>query len=829
VDARYARGMQVGDHNTLNVYPRPDRRHRRPGINEPRRVFLSHTAELRKLPEPRSFIAAVEEAITRAGDVIVDMKYWTATDHPPAQQDRDRLATADVYVLLAGFLYGSPVRDRPEVSYTEHEFEVAGELGIPRLVFLLSDDTHGPPALFVDHQHGARQAGFRQRLQDSGLVTAQVDTPDRAETLVHDALTRLARPESDLTPAARVWGIPMRPATFTGRETLLTALRDTLATGKPTVVQALNGMGGVGKTTLALEYAHRYADAYDIAWWIQAEQPDLIPDQLATLAQSLDLATPGDTPDTAVARLLGELRGQNRWLLVFDNAEDPAALWRFVPIGAGHVIVTSRNPGWHTVGAAVEVREFTRAESVALLRSRVPTLSAADADAVAAAVGDLPSVVDQAAALLAAAGWSASTYLRLLRERADELLAREAGGYPVSVAAAWQVTFTQLAEIEPAAVQLVTLAAWLAPEPIPLTVFTEQATRLPSPLADIVDDPLAWADLLALLRQRAVARVSPDSLLLHRIPAALLRAHSPATEQTDGWHSRAIIVLKGCVPVDPWNQPATWPAWQALLPHVLAVTDNTGVSDTVVDDVDWLLDRMATYLKTRGDSRAARRHFERAYRERRARLGEDHPDTLLSANNLALDLQDLGQYQQTYNLNQDILDRRRRLLGEDHPDTLSSANNLAFDLRDLGKYQQAHDLNQDTLDRRRRVLGEDHPDTLLSANNLAVDLRDLGQHQQSHGLNQDTLDRRRRVLGEDHPDTLSSANNLALDLRDLGQHQQAHDLNQDTLDRYRRVLGEDHPDTLRTASNLVRDLRELGQHEQASELEQEVARHRRRG
>src|SRR5882724_2922949 len=191
VDARHARGVQVGDHNTLNVYPRPDRRHRRPGINEPRRVFLSHTAELRKLPEPRSFIAAVEDAITRAGDVIVDMEYWTATDHPPAQQDRDRLATADVYVLLAGFRYGSPVRDRPDVSYTQHEFEVAGELGIPRLVFLLGDDTHGPPALFVDHQHGARQAGFRQRLQDSGLVTAQVDSPDRAETLVYDALTRL--------------------------------------------------------------------------------------------------------------------------------------------------------------------------------------------------------------------------------------------------------------------------------------------------------------------------------------------------------------------------------------------------------------------------------------------------------------------------------------------------------------------------------------------------------------------------------------------------------------------------------------------------------------
>ena len=104
---------------------------------------------------------------------------------------------------------------------------------------------------------------------------------------------------------------------------------------------------------------------------------------------------------------------------------------------------------------------------------------------------------------------------------------------------------------------------------------------------------------------------------------------------------------------------------------------------------------------------------------------------------------------------------RRRVLGEDHPDTLASANNLAVDLRDLGEVQAARDLDQDTLDRRRRVLGEDHPDTLASASNLAADLRELGEVQAARDLDQDTLDRRRRVLGEDHPDTLASANNLA--------------------------------------------------------------------
>lgn len=168
----------------------------------PRRVFVSHTSELRELPAGRSFVDAVEDAITRSGDVIVDMQHWTAVDRPPAQEDRERLSSADVYVLLAGFCYGSPVRDQPEVSYTELEFLTATQLGIPRLVFLLSEHAQGPATLFVDHQYGARQDGFRQRLQNSGVATSFVDSPDRAETLVFDALTRLlrSRPRFD-TPA----------------------------------------------------------------------------------------------------------------------------------------------------------------------------------------------------------------------------------------------------------------------------------------------------------------------------------------------------------------------------------------------------------------------------------------------------------------------------------------------------------------------------------------------------------------------------------------------------------------------------------------------------
>lgn len=358
----------------------------------PRRVFVSHTSELRAFPEGRSFVAAIESAIARAGDVVIDMAYFTAHDKSPAQLDREIVFSADVYVLIAGFRYGLPVRGRPEVSYTEHEFECAGEAGIPRLVFLLSEKAEGPAGLFRDTEHGSRQEDFRRRVQDSGVTTTEVFSPDHAETVVLDALTRLPATGSAPGRAHRVWGIRARPQDVVGRAAQLTALHSALLLGRPA---AVHGMGGIGKTTLVLEYAHRHARDYDIAWWIDAEQPDLIPDRLAALARALRLVDPTEAPDTAVARLLGALLTESRWLLVFDNVEDSAVLAPLLPGGDGHVIITSRNPDWDTVAERIEVGEFVRADSVTLLTARVPRLTEAEADRVAEAAGDLPLVVNQ--------------------------------------------------------------------------------------------------------------------------------------------------------------------------------------------------------------------------------------------------------------------------------------------------------------------------------------------------------------------------------------------------------------------------------------------------
>ena len=621
----------------------------------------------------------------------------------------------------------------------------------------------------------------------------------------------------------RVWNIPARNPGFTGRDDLLAEVREQLVAGDKAVVQALHGTGGVGKTQLAAEYAHRFAGSYDLAWWINAEQGGLIGDQVAALGLALGCVQPGAGTEAVRAAVLAELRHRGRWLLVFDNAEDPADVAPWLPGGSGHVLITSRQRGWDEVAAPVEIDVFARAESMAILRTRVTVLSEADSDKLAAELGDLPLAIAQAAGFMADTGMTADEFLVLLRTRAGQLLAQGTpGSYPRSLAAASDLMADRLARQDPAAAELASVCAFLAPEPIPESLFTSAVSVLPSELAARAADPLAWRQTLAHLTRQSLARIDHRGLQMHRLTQAILRERlTPA--QAAATRNYAEALLAASDPGDPPN-PVTWPRWARLTPHVLAAdlaaTDSPALRE--------LARHTCWYLIERGDIRTAHELANGLRQQWRDRLGEDHEHTLTAAHYLAWTLLEMGRYAESRDLNQDTLARRCRVLGEDHPDTLNSAHNLAISLRKLGDVQAARDLDQDTLDRHRRVLGQDHPSTLRSATILAHDLRELGEVQAARDLDQDTLDRRRRVLGQDHPDTLASAANLATSLRELGDVQAARDLDQDTLDRRRRVLGQDHPDTLASAANLATSLRELGDVQAARDLDQDTLDRRRR-
>jgi hypothetical protein len=653
-----------------------------------------------------------------------------------------------------------------------------------------------------------------------------------------------------------VWNIPPRSPAFTGRDSMLLALRDQLREGGPVVVLTLHGMGGVGKTSLAVEYAHRFAGNYDVSWWISAEQAGLIGDQLAALGLAAGwVAAASDTP-TSAREVLRRLRRADGWLVVFDNVEAPDDVIAWLPQGPGHVLVTSRNPNWRQLATPVDVDVFDRDESVALLHQLAPGVSTGDADCIADAVGDLPLAVAQAGGVLAETAITAADCLQELAQHARQVMGEgKPPSYPTTLAAAVQISLDRLAAEDQAAVQLLQMCTLLAPEPVPVGLFTAATDGLlPEPLASVATSVLALRRTLGRISRYGLAKIGPTGPHLHRLTQAIILDLDEGARVTA--RSQVERLLVAAAPGDS-RDPKSWPQWAQFLPHLLAIDPGTTRNPalrSVASEGTW-------YLLEHGDLQTGHELAEHLYRQWHNRLGPDDPHTLHAARHVASAVRRLGHYAQAHALDEDTLTRRRRVLGEDHPHTLSSANdvalglyllnhpqqarslhdetlrrlrethgqdrrltlgvahNLAVDLRALGRREEALDLNLDTFRRRRRVLGEDHPHTLLSAADLARDLFDAGRVTEALDLHRDTLARRQRVLGHDHPHTLKSASSTAIVLYQLGRVEEAVALQEDTLDRRARVLGENHPNTLLSSVELTGALRDLGRSHQAEVLE----------
>jgi TIR domain-containing protein/tetratricopeptide repeat protein len=620
-----------------------------------------------------------------------------------------------------------------------------------------------------------------------------------------------------------VWKVPPRNPRFIGRDGILTELRQRLHADEPMlVVQALYGLGGVGKTQLAIEYAHRFAADYDLVWWIDAGQPVLIPDQLAALATRLDLV-PGPTVTDTVERLLAELRGRGRWLLVFDNAERAADIADHRPGGPGHVLVTSRSPAWGALGGRLEVDVLTRAESIALLRARIPGMSEELAGKLAAELGDLPLAAGQAAGYLEQTDLPAADYLRRFRTRRTALLARgEVPGYAGRLDTAWALSLERLRAEDPAGVQLLELAAFLAPEPIPLSLFGDHAAPLDEPLRATAADPDALADTVGALVGYSLARRHADGFQVHRLLQGVIRDQLPPDRQ-QATAERVVALLAAASPGDP-DDPVAWAGYAVLAPHVLAtgpLGDHSPAGRRLVLDT-------IRYLQAKGDSHASRAVAEPLLDRWRSILGLDHPDTLAAASMLTVALFGLGKTDPARTLGEDTLQRCRRVLGRDHPTTLWAAAALTLALAQLGEAEPARALAQDTLQRCRRVLGRDHPTTLWAATALVLAQVTVGEAKSARALAQDTLQRCRRVLGENHLVTLGAATALTDALVQQGEAKLARALGQDALQRCRRVLGPDQVITLWMAAALTLALARVGEGEPACALGEDTLQRCRR-
>ena len=440
-----------------------------------------------------------------------------------------------------------------------------------------------------------------------------------------------------------VWKVPARNPNFTGRDWMLEQLHALLRGAEPVVVQALHGMGGVGKTQLAVEYAHRFAPDYQLVWWLDAEVPALLPDQFALLAPHLGLPAGLPGPD-AVDRVLQALQDQSGWLLVFDNVTTPADLQLYRPaLGSGRVLVTSRHPGWGGLGGRMKVDVFSRAESVQLLHRRVLDMPVAVADKLAEEMGDLPLALEQAAGYVEANGTDPQVYLQLFRSAREQLLSEGAVSDHVLLDATWQVSLDWLQQTDPAAVQLLQLLAFLAPEPLPVAVLADQddPSGLPETLAAALRDPVRRDQAFGALHRYALARRDGDSIQVHRLVQAAVR-RALSDDERAAMHAAALHLLQAVLPGDILDRPAGWPIWQQLLPHVFAACPEQ--PDPPEPKVTlWLLDRAGTYLQSRAELAAARPLLERALTISEAVYGPDHPAVAISLGNLAAVLRELGE------------------------------------------------------------------------------------------------------------------------------------------------------------------------------------------
>ncbi|MGH4007489.1 MAG: FxSxx-COOH system tetratricopeptide repeat protein [Pseudonocardiaceae bacterium] len=626
-----------------------------------------------------------------------------------------------------------------------------------------------------------------------------------------------------------VWNIGPRNPGFVGRDATLGQLRERLRSGGTAVVQALHGMGGVGKTQVAIEYAYRYVGDYDLVWWVSAEENGLIGEQYTELAAELNLVPLRADTASAVGALRAYLRGHGRWLVVLDNAESPRDLRDWLPAGPGHTVITSRHPGWGELATRVEIDVLPRPESVELIHISRPRVSAVDANCLAEALGDLPLALAQAAGFLAETGMPVTHYLDLLKTRTEELLDQNPPqSHPLSLAAVIRLSTDRLAEIDPAALAMARIGAFLAPEPIPAELLIRAVTidnGWPSELemlAVTVASPVTAHRSLGRIGSYGLARIVDGGLQLHRLTQTILRDQLGA-DSTAAYRIYSEALLAATELGDE-RDPAHWPGWARILPHLLAIDPATSCSSDLRD----LACRAAWYIYYRGDIQSARDLTQHLHQQWSEQLGSDDQHTLRSAYILLRVLMHFGIFDHALCLGEDTLVRCRRVLGDDHPDTLHAAHYLAAFLYGIGEFERARQLNIDTLERRRRVLGADHIDVQRSAHNLAMTLHALGEFEVARQLHHNCLAYWRRMLGNEHPLTLNTANDLGRDLHALGQVDAARQLHEDNLARAREILGEDHLWTLDCANSLAVDLYALGETEAARQLSEDTLTRARR-
>ena len=726
----------------------------------------------------------------------------------------DDIGICDLYVLILGHRYGfQPDGGNPGgLSITHLEFRRAGQCGIPRVALLrtslpdvrLSDlqDPAKAPLVLTFRDEVARAVRPAEFSDLQGLIQG-LSTGIQGELDKQAKRAKREKRQAGPVKARVALRLAPRPVFLAGREELLAELdaRLTGVDGAGPRVAVLCGLGGAGKTSVAVEYAHRHLAEVGVCWQFPAEDTAVLAAEFAVLAAQLGAREVIDPRDPVASVHAVLARQEAGWLVVFDNVLDRASVEPFVPpAGPGRVLITTQNQLWPP-GQALDVPVLDPEVAADFLVNRTGDPDRAAALELAAELGGLPLALEQAAAYMQATETTLAWYLLMFRERQADLLARgQATGHPADVAATLGLALSRLADEAPPAAGLVRLLAVLAPEPVPLALLLagKKATGMLSPeveaaVGPLLGDPVAAGDAIAALRRYSLISPAGDGLVLvHRLVRAITRAQ--LSEDVAGqWKQAAAALVDGAVPANP-ELPASWPVCALLLPHGRAVLDLTSGS----------MREIALSLGYSGSYPAARDMFgliADAYRE--SAYGPDDPGPLGARYYLAYwtgEARDAAGARDQFAA---LLPIVERVQGPEHPNTLTGRHELARWTGQAGDAAGARDLFAALLPVRERVQGPEHPHTLATRANLVHWTGEAGDAAAARDQSAALLPVRERVLGPQHPDTLTTRSSLAHWTGKAGDAAGARDLFAALLPVRERVQGPEHPHTLTTLSSLA--------------------------
>jgi tetratricopeptide (TPR) repeat protein len=652
-----------------------------------------------------------------------------------------------------------------------------------------------------------------------------------------------------------IWGreIPFQNPDFIGREEELEALHSFLSgkssstalIGHP--LEAVHGLGGVGKTELAAEYAHRYRDEYDLVWWIRAEQEDAIGAALVGLGTRLDLENfqPQDR-DYSVGLVMDALAAGDPvrdWLLIFDDAQSAAALSQYIPRSReyGHVIITSRNIHWRSLRVdGIELTEFKTEETVELLRKRVPALAAVDVDAaapeqredaaadeisrrvdaekLAEELGNLPLAVEHAAAYLKERGVSVEEYLQAYRETPYTLLGAEVDiAYQQPVATTWSLSMQAVSQ---EAATMFDLLAFFAPEPIAEELVIQPAVAgLPESIAGIVGDRSTFRPAVRELNRYSLVKIDGvrNVMQIHRVVQAVTRDRMELEEPSQAKRLREAVhlLLAASDPRAPDRRDSA-PIYERSRPHLVS----SGAVDSEVPIVRELIINQVRQLHRSGGYKESLSLGNRTLAEWRNKFPTSDKLTLTLAVEVGVAMRSAGHWEDALELDSETLQLLKEHYGDTDEVYLECARSYGRDLSMLGRYDEALENDLQLLPVYESKFRADHEHTLKLRNNIAISLRCLGRFKEALFHDEEILEERRRTLGYDDEYTLTSQFAVARDLRRLGRYEASLDTIREVNDALEKKSWNLFK--LLVGAELGLSLRRVGQYENARRHGEEI-------